>query len=87
MPTEVRPPAGTMNLNVLNAVAQFERGLLIERTQSGLKRAKSEKKALGRAKRRVPAPGVHPVPNSVPTPPMLRRTGALAGTKCQKACW
>lgn len=40
--------AGMMTMNVLNAVAQFERDLLIERTQSGLKRAKSEGKALGR---------------------------------------
>ncbi|KOF12404.1 resolvase [Ensifer adhaerens] len=40
--------AGTMTMNVLNAVAQFERDLLIERTQSGLKRAKSEGKLLGR---------------------------------------
>jgi putative DNA-invertase from lambdoid prophage Rac len=40
--------AGTMTMNVLNAVAQFERDLLVERTQSGLKRAKSEGKALGR---------------------------------------
>lgn len=40
--------AGTMTMNVVNAVAQFERDLLIERTQSGLKRAKSEGKALGR---------------------------------------
>ena len=37
-----------MTMNVLNAVAQFERDLLIERTQSGLKRAKSGGKALGR---------------------------------------
>jgi len=43
--------AGTMTMNVLNAVAQFERDLLIERTQSGLKRAKSEGKALGRPSR------------------------------------
>jgi putative DNA-invertase from lambdoid prophage Rac len=35
-------------MNVLNAVAQFERDLLIERTQSGLKRARSEGKTLGR---------------------------------------
>ncbi|SON58511.1 putative DNA-invertase from lambdoid prophage Rac (plasmid) [Hartmannibacter diazotrophicus] len=40
--------AGTMTMNVLNAVAQFERDLLVERTQSGLRRAKSEGKALGR---------------------------------------
>lgn len=35
-------------MHVLNAVAQFERDLLIEWTQSGLKRAKSEGKTLGR---------------------------------------
>jgi len=40
--------AGTMTMNVLNAVAQFERDLLIERTQSGLKRARLEGKTLGR---------------------------------------
>jgi putative DNA-invertase from lambdoid prophage Rac len=39
--------AGKMTMNVINAVAQFERDLLIERTQFGLKRAKSEVKALG----------------------------------------
>jgi putative DNA-invertase from lambdoid prophage Rac len=40
--------AGTMTMNVLNAVAQFGRDLLIERTQSGLQRAKAEGKKLGR---------------------------------------
>ncbi len=41
--------AGTMTMNVLNAVAQFERDLLIERTQSGLRRARSEGTALARS--------------------------------------
>lgn len=40
--------AGKMTMNVINAVAQFERDLLIERTQSGLARAKAEGKVLGR---------------------------------------
>ncbi len=40
--------AGKMTMSVLNAVAEFERDLLIERTQSGLKRAKAEGKVLGR---------------------------------------
>lgn len=40
--------SGTMTMQVLNAVAQFERDLLVERTQSGLKRARSEGKILGR---------------------------------------
>ena len=35
-----------MTMNVLNAVAHFERDLLIERTQSGLKRARLEGTAL-----------------------------------------
>lgn len=45
---DLTSPAGTMTMNVLNAVAQFERDLLIERTQSGLERAKAEGKKLGR---------------------------------------
>ena len=40
--------AGKMTMGVLNAVAEFERDLLIERTQAGLARAKAEGKALGR---------------------------------------
>lgn len=40
--------AGKMTMNVLSAVAQFERDLLIERTQSGLQRAKAAGKRLGR---------------------------------------
>lgn len=40
--------AGKMTMNVINAVAQFERDLLIERTQAGLARAKAEGKTLGR---------------------------------------
>lgn len=39
-----------MTMGVINAVAQFERDLLIERTQSGLARAKSNGKTLGRPK-------------------------------------
>ena len=35
-------------MGVINAVAEFERDLLIERTQSGLARAKASGKALGR---------------------------------------
>lgn len=42
--------AGKMTMGVINAVAQFERDLLIERTQSGLAVAKSKGKILGRPK-------------------------------------
>ncbi len=40
--------AGRMTMQVLNAVAEFERDLLIERTQAGIARAKAEGKSLGR---------------------------------------
>ena len=40
--------AGKMTMNVISAVAQFERDLLIERTQAGLARAKAQGKPLGR---------------------------------------
>ena len=45
---DLTSPAGGMVMRVLSAVAQFERELLIERTQSGLARARSEGKTLGR---------------------------------------
>lgn len=47
--------AGKMTMGVLNAVAEFERDLLIERTQAGLKRAKAEGKTLGRPASLSPA--------------------------------
>jgi putative DNA-invertase from lambdoid prophage Rac len=37
---DLTSPAGKMTMGVIAAVAEFERDLLIERTQSGLKRAK-----------------------------------------------
>jgi putative DNA-invertase from lambdoid prophage Rac len=40
--------AGKMTMNVLSAVAEFERDLLIERTQAGIARARAEGKTLGR---------------------------------------
>lgn len=40
--------AGKMTMSVLSAVAEFERDLLIERTEAGLARAKAEGKRLGR---------------------------------------
>ncbi len=43
-----RLPAGKMTMGVIAAVAEFERDLLVERTQSGLSRAKAQGKTLGR---------------------------------------
>jgi putative DNA-invertase from lambdoid prophage Rac len=45
---DLTSPAGRMTMGVINAVAEFERDLLIERTQSGLARAKASGTPLGR---------------------------------------
>lgn len=45
---DLTSPAGKMTMQVLSAVAEFERDLLVERTQQGLIRAKAEGKKLGR---------------------------------------
>jgi putative DNA-invertase from lambdoid prophage Rac len=45
---DLTSPAGRMTMGVINAVAQFERDLLIERTQSGLMRAKAGGEVFGR---------------------------------------
>jgi putative DNA-invertase from lambdoid prophage Rac len=47
---DLTSPAGKMTMGVIAAVAEFERDLLIERTQSGLARAKAAGAALGRPK-------------------------------------
>jgi len=45
---DLTSPAGRMTMGVIAAVAEFERDLLIERTQSGLARARAAGKSLGR---------------------------------------
>jgi putative DNA-invertase from lambdoid prophage Rac len=46
---DLTSPAGKMTMGVINAVAEFERDLLIERTQAGLARVRQEgKKTFGR---------------------------------------
>lgn len=45
---DLTSPAGKITMQVVNAVAEFERDLLIERTHAGIKRAKAEGKTFGR---------------------------------------
>lgn len=45
---DLTSPAGKLMLTMLAALAEMERDLLVERTQAGLARAKSEGKTLGR---------------------------------------
>lgn len=46
--TDLTSSSGKLTMSVIAAVAEFERDLLIERTQSGLQRAKAQGKTLGR---------------------------------------
>lgn len=45
---DLTSPAGKMTMGVINAVAEFERDLLLERTHAGIRRAKAEGKTFGR---------------------------------------
>lgn len=45
---DLTSPSARMTMQILSSVAEFERSLLIERTQSALARAKAEGKTLGR---------------------------------------
>ena len=44
-------PAGTLQLHILAALAQFERARIVERVQAGLQRAKRQGRTLGRPQR------------------------------------
>jgi putative DNA-invertase from lambdoid prophage Rac len=52
---DLTSPAGKMIMGMLNTFAEFERDLLIERTQAGLARAKASGKQLGRQAVLTPA--------------------------------
>ncbi|MCL1132541.1 recombinase family protein [Shewanella sairae] len=45
---DLTSPPGKMTMQVISAVAEFERDLLLERTHSGIARARSEGKRFGR---------------------------------------
>ena len=49
--TSKRNPAGRLQLNVLSAVAQFEREVIVERVRSGLDAAKARGVTLGRPRK------------------------------------
>ena len=51
---DLTSPAGNLMLAMLAAVAEMERDLIVERTQAGLARAKTEGKTLGRPAKTTP---------------------------------
>jgi putative DNA-invertase from lambdoid prophage Rac len=51
---DLTSPSGKMIMSVLSSVSELERDLLVERTQSGLARAKAQGKKLGRKPKLTP---------------------------------
>lgn len=51
---DLSSPSGQLTMNVLNAVAQFERDLLRERTHAGLEAARQKGRRLGRPRALTP---------------------------------
>jgi DNA invertase Pin-like site-specific DNA recombinase len=47
-------PAGKLQMHILAAIAEFEKGRIVERVKAGLARARTQGKALGRPKLTVP---------------------------------
>lgn len=74
-------PAGRLQLHILAALAEFERGRISERVHAGLKRARREGKKLGR-------PRVHPVADRASSGLSVRQAATLWGvSKSTAARW
>jgi len=46
-------PAGRLQMQILGAIAEFERGRIVERVRAGLARARAQGQRLGRPRRRI----------------------------------
>jgi DNA invertase Pin-like site-specific DNA recombinase len=46
-------PAGKLQMHILGAIAEFERGRIVERVRAGLTRARAQGVKLGRPRRRI----------------------------------
>jgi DNA invertase Pin-like site-specific DNA recombinase len=46
-------PAGKLQMHILGAIAEFERGRIVERVRAGLQRARTQGIRLGRPRRRI----------------------------------
>jgi DNA invertase Pin-like site-specific DNA recombinase len=47
-------PAGKLQMHILGAIAEFERGRIVERVKAGLVRARAQGRKLGRPERQIP---------------------------------
>lgn len=73
-------PAGRLQLHILGAIAEFERGRIQERVMAGLARAKAQGKRLGR-------PRTRPALNDVPGGTVRSAAAAWGVSKTTAARW
>jgi DNA invertase Pin-like site-specific DNA recombinase len=82
-------PAGKLQLHILAALAEFERGRIRERVLAGLDRVKRQGRRLGRPERKVPESVLAPV-RGLPVREAARRLGVSPATAhrwlSQKTC-
>ena len=65
-------PAGRLQMHILGAIAEFERGRIVERVRAGLQRARAQGTKLGRRRAR-------PLPEGAPAGLTVRHAAALWG--------
>ena len=76
-------PAGKLQMHILGAIAEFERGRIVERVRAGLARARAQGKRLGRPRRRIDPNGS---PRSLACPTARRRDVSVSlGPPCNGA--
>jgi len=72
-------PAGKLQLHILGAIAEFERGRIQERVMAGLARAKAKGTQLGRPRVNLPIARLHTVAG-LPNPDAARTLGVSLAT-------
>ena len=72
-------PAGKLQMHILGAIAEFERGRLRERVMAGLQRARMQGVRLGRPRRHIDARGLSEVAG-LPAREAARRLGVPRST-------
>ena len=77
---DLSTPAGKLQLHILAALAEFERGRIKERIQAGLTRARAQGKRLGR-------PRLHPATIAIPGGSVRTAARACGVSKTTAAKW
>jgi DNA invertase Pin-like site-specific DNA recombinase len=72
-------PAGRLQIQILGAIAEFERGRIVERVMAGLQRARAQGKRLGRPRAAIPVERLQTV-SSLPIDDAAQALGVSRST-------